>query len=71
MEQRIVECAHHTLKNWLLKTKRRELDTSRSPKAHFAFVLFVLQTDAKVSLHWIASGIQSVPVHMPRLNGTP
>jgi transposase InsO family protein len=40
MGQGIVERAHHILKNWLLKTKQRQLYPPRSPKAHLAFVLF-------------------------------
>ena len=50
MGQGIVERAHHTLKKWLLKTKQGQLYPPRSPKAHLAFVLFVLnflQTDVK------------------------
>lgn len=50
MGQGIVEHAHHTLKNWLVKTERGELYPPKSPEAHLAFVLFVLnflQTDAK------------------------
>ena len=42
MGQGIVERAHHTLKNWLFKTKQGQLYPSRSPKAHLAFSLFVL-----------------------------
>ena len=41
--QGIVEYAHHTLKNWLFKTKKGQLYPPRSPKAHLAFVLFVLK----------------------------
>ena len=47
------------LKNWLLKTKQGQLYPPRSPKAHLAFTLFVLnffQTDVKVQSavdrHW-------------------
>jgi transposase InsO family protein len=43
MGQGIVECVHCTLKNWLLKTRQGQLYTPpRSPKAHLAFVFFVL-----------------------------
>jgi hypothetical protein len=42
MGQEIVERAHNTLKNWLLKTKQGQLYPAKSPKAHLAFVLFVL-----------------------------
>lgn len=42
MGQGIVERAHQTLKNWLVKTERGELYPLKSPKAHLAFVLFVL-----------------------------
>ena len=59
MGQEIVEHAHHTLKNWLLKTKQGQLYPPRSPKAHLTFVLFVLnfwQTVVKglsaADLHW-------------------
>ena len=59
MGQRIVKHAHHTLNNWLFKTKKGKLYPSKSPKAHLAFVLFVLnflQTDAKgkstTDCHW-------------------
>lgn len=59
MGQGIVEHAHHTLKNWLLKTKQEQLYTPRSPKAHLTFVLFILnflQTDIKgqsaADRHW-------------------
>ena len=59
MGQGIVERAHHTLKNWLIKTKKGNLYPPRSPKSHLAFVLFVLnflQTDAKgqsaADRHW-------------------
>jgi hypothetical protein len=50
MGQRIVEHAHLTLKIWLLKAKQGQLYPPRSPKAHLAFVLFILnflQTDVK------------------------
>ena len=50
MGQGIVECAHHTLKNCVLKTKQGQLYPLESPKAHRAFVLFILnflQTDVK------------------------
>jgi hypothetical protein len=57
--QGIVERAHCTLKNLLLKTKQGQLYPSRSPKAHLAFVLFLLnflQTDVKgqspADRHW-------------------
>jgi hypothetical protein len=48
------------LKNWLLKTKQGQLHPPRSPKAHLAFALFVLnflhQTDVKgqsaANHHW-------------------
>lgn len=43
MGQGIIEGAHCTLKNCLLKTKEGELYSSRSPKAHLAFVLFQLK----------------------------
>ena len=59
MGQGIVERAHRTLKNWLLKTKQGQLYPPRSPKAHLAFALFVLnflQTDVKgqsaADRHW-------------------
>jgi hypothetical protein len=59
MGQGIVERAHRTLKNWLFKTKEGQLYPPRSPKAHLAFTLFVLnilQTDIKgqstVDRHW-------------------
>jgi hypothetical protein len=59
MGQEIVECAHRTSKNWLLKTKQGQLYPPRSPKAHLAFALFVLnflQTDVKgqsaADRHW-------------------
>ena len=59
MGQGIVECAHRTLKNWLFKTKQGQLYPPKSPKAHLAFALFVLnflQTDCKgqsaVDRHW-------------------
>jgi transposase InsO family protein len=42
MGQGIVERAHRTLKNWLLKTKKGQLYPPKSPKAHLAFVLFIL-----------------------------
>jgi transposase InsO family protein len=42
MGQEIAEHAHRTLKNWLLKTKQGQLYPPRSPKAHLAFVFFVL-----------------------------
>jgi hypothetical protein len=48
MGQGIVEHAHRTLKNCLLKTKQGQLYPPNSPKANLAFVLFVLnflQTD--------------------------
>jgi transposase InsO family protein len=41
MEQGIVERAHHTFKNWILKTKQGQLCPPRSPKAHLPFALFV------------------------------
>ena len=57
MGQGIVERAH--LKNWLFKTKQGQLYPPRSPKAHLAFALFVLnflQTDVKgqsaADRHW-------------------
>ena len=57
MGQGIVERAH--LKNWLFKTKQGQLYPLRSPKAHLAFTLFVLnflQTDIKgqsaADHHW-------------------
>ena len=65
MGQGIVERAHHTLKNWLLKTKQGQLYPPRSPKAHLAFALFVLKFFAKVSLQRIATGIQLLLVLMP------
>lgn len=40
MGQGIVECAHRTLINWLLKTKQGQLYPPRSPKAHLPFTLF-------------------------------
>jgi hypothetical protein len=59
MGQGIVKLAHHTLKNWLLKTKQGQLYPPRSPKAHLDFALFVLnvlQTDVKghfaADRHW-------------------
>lgn len=59
MGQGIIERAHRTLKNWLLKTKQGRLYPPRSPKAHLAFALFALnflQTDAKgqsaADRHW-------------------
>jgi hypothetical protein len=59
MGQGIVERAHRTFKNWLLKTKQGQLYPPRSPKAHLAFALFVLyflQTDVKgqsaADRHW-------------------
>jgi hypothetical protein len=59
MGQGIVERAHHTLKNWLLKTKQGPLYPPKSSKANLAFVLFVLkflQTDVKslsaADPHW-------------------
>jgi transposase InsO family protein len=59
MGQRIVERAHRTLKNWLFKTEQGQLYPPRSPKAHLAFTLFVLnflQTDIKgqsaADRHW-------------------
>ena len=59
MGQGIVERAHRTLKNWLIKTKKGNLYPPRSPKSHLAFVLFVLnflQTDARgqtaADRHW-------------------
>ena len=59
MGQGIVERVHCTFKNWLLKTKQGQLYPPRSPKAHLAFALFVLnflQTDVKgqsaVDRHW-------------------
>ena len=59
MGQGIVERAHHTLKNWLLKMKQGQLYPPKSPKAHLAFVLFLLnflQTDVKgqsaANRHW-------------------
>jgi hypothetical protein len=59
MGQGIVERAHRTFKNWLFKTKQGQLYPPRSPKAHLAFTLFVLnfwQTDIKgqsaVDHHW-------------------
>ena len=51
-------CSLH-LKKWLLKTKQGQLYPPRSPKAHLAFALFVLnflQTDVKgqsaADRHW-------------------
>ena len=73
MGQGIVERAHHTLKNWLLKTKQGQLYPPRSPKAHLAFALFVLiflQTDVKgqsaVDRHWhlVTSSLYAM-VYMP------
>jgi hypothetical protein len=58
--QEIDKCAHHTCINWLLKTKQGQLYPPRSPKAHIAFTLFVLnfcKLMLKVSLQWIATGI--------------
>jgi hypothetical protein len=59
MGQGIVERVHCTFKNWLLKTKQGQLYPQRSPKAHLAFALFVLnflKTDVKgqsaVGCHW-------------------
>jgi hypothetical protein len=59
MGQDIVKRVHRILQNWLLKTKQRQLYPPRSPKAHLAFALFVLnflQTYFKgqsaVDLHW-------------------
>ena len=59
MGQGIVERAHRTLKNWLFKTKEGQLYPPRSPKAHLAFTLFVLNflhTDIKgqsaADRHW-------------------
>jgi hypothetical protein len=59
MGQGIVERVHCTFKNWLLKTKQGQLYPQRSPKAHLAFALFVLnflKTDVKgqsaVDRHW-------------------
>ena len=59
MGQGIVECAHRTLKSWLLKTKQGQLYSPRPPNTHLAFALFVqifLQTDVKgqsaVDCHW-------------------
>jgi hypothetical protein len=72
MGQGIVERAHCTLKNWFLKTKQGQLYPPRSPKAHLAFVLFVLiflQTDVKGQSAVDATGIQLLPVLMPWLNG--
>jgi transposase InsO family protein len=40
MGREIIECVHHTLKNWLLKTKEGELYTPRSLKAHFVSICF-------------------------------
>jgi hypothetical protein len=44
MGQGIVEHAHRTLKNWLLETKQGQLlpPPPKSPKAHLAFILFIL-----------------------------
>ena len=57
--QEIDKRVHHTFRNWLLKTKQGQLYPPRSPKAHLAFTLFVLnflQTDVKgqsaVDHHW-------------------
>jgi hypothetical protein len=61
MGEGIVECAHCTLKNWLLKTKQGQLypPPPKSPKAHLAFVVFFLnflQTEVKgqsaADRHW-------------------
>jgi transposase InsO family protein len=59
MEQKIVKRVHRTLKNWLFKTKQGQLYPPKSPKAHLAFALFVLnflQTDIKgqsaADRHW-------------------
>jgi transposase InsO family protein len=59
MGQEIVERAHRTLKNWLFKTKQGRLCPPKSPKAHLAFALFVLnflQTNIKgqsaADRHW-------------------
>jgi hypothetical protein len=59
MGQEIDKHAHHTFRNWLLKTKQGQLYPTRSTKAHLAFILFVLnffQTDVKgqsaVDRHW-------------------
>jgi transposase InsO family protein len=41
MGQGIVEHEHHTLRNWLLKTKDGELYPPKSPKTYLAFVSFV------------------------------
>ena len=48
MGQGIVECAHRTLINWLLKTKQGQLYPPRSPKSHLAFALFVLNFFCKL-----------------------
>ena len=59
MANGIVQCAHHTLKNWPFMTKQWQLYPPRSPKAHLAFTLFdlnFLQTDIKgqsaADHHW-------------------
>jgi hypothetical protein len=50
MGQGIVERAHRTLKKLAFKMKQGQLYPPKTPKAHLAFVLFVLnflQTDIK------------------------
>ena len=38
MGQGIMERAHRTLKNWLIKTKKGNLYPPRSPKSHLAHI---------------------------------
>jgi hypothetical protein len=75
MGQRIVEHVHCTLKNWLLKgeKKRGGLIPSKVTKSTPCFCLncfkFFCKLMLKFSLQEIATGIQSLPAHIPYLNG--